>query len=95
MGTDAPRIIPNMNTNKQGGAEARAALDAVSESLAEKVAPKLGRLQAAEGSARELREEVAGLNETVDELAEQVAEVKRAVRAARKRREAATGEGED
>ena len=33
-----------------------------------------------------MREDVADLNETVEELAGQVAEVKRAVKAARKRR---------
>lgn len=75
-----------MSTNKAGRSEAAAALEAVSEKLAEKVAPKLERLRAAQGSASELREEVAGLNETVEELAAEVAEVKRAVRAARERR---------
>ena len=74
-----------MSTNKAGEAEARAALEAVAEKVSRKVAPKLARLRAAEASARELRAEVADLNETVDELAAEVAEVKRAVRAARER----------
>ena len=75
-----------MSANKGGEQEARAALDRISEKVAEEVAPKLERLQAAKGSVGELREDVAGLNETVEELAEEVAEVKRAVKAARGRR---------
>ena len=75
-----------MRTNKVGKGEARAALDAVKESVSKKLAPKLARLRAVKGDARELREGVADLNETVEELAEQVAEVKRAVKAARKGR---------
>ena len=75
-----------MSTNEVGKGEARAALDAVKEKVSEKIAPKLARLRAVKGSARELREEVGDLNETVEVLAGQVAEVKRAVRAARERR---------
>lgn len=88
------RYHARMGTSKVGEGEA-AALDAVAERLAKKVAPKLERLREAEGSARGLRAEVADLNETVEELAEQVAEVKQKVRAARKRRAHATGGGED
>ena len=69
------------------------ALGALAERLAEEVAPKLERLQAAGGNVSELREEVASLNESVDELAGKVAEVKEAVRAARARRAAGGGEG--
>lgn len=75
-----------MRTNKGGEREAAAALDAVSRKVAEEIAPKLERLRAARGSVRELRAEVAALDESVDELAEEVAEVKRAVRAVRERR---------
>lgn len=78
-----------MRTDKAGKVDAAAALDAVTEKLAKRVAPKLARLRAAEGSVRELREDVASLNETVEELAGEVAEVKRVVKAARKRRSAA------
>lgn len=53
-----------MSTNKVGEAEARAAFDAVKEMVLEKLVPKLARLRAIKGSARELRAAVAELNET-------------------------------
>ena len=81
-----------MGTNKAGKCGAHSALDAVSRKAAEKVAPKLERLRAAKGQARAKREDVAAPNESVEELAEEVTKVKRAVKAARKRR-APTGRG--
>ena len=84
-----------MSTNEVGEDEAQAALDAVTQRLKEKIAPKLGRLREAKGRARELRAEVADLNKAVAELAEEVSEVKQAVKAVRRKRAASTGGSED
>jgi predicted nucleic acid-binding Zn-ribbon protein len=84
-----------MSKNDLGKVSAAAALEDVSRKVADKVAPKLERLRAASGNAREVREDVADLNETVEELAEEVAQVKHAVKAARKRRAGADGAGEE
>lgn len=46
-----------MVTNKAGKREAKAAIDAVSRKVAERIAPKLERLRAAKGRARTLRED--------------------------------------
>ena len=82
-----------MRTNQLGEEEATAALDAVAEKMAEEIAPKIERLRAAKGSVRELRKEVANLNESVGELAAKVAEVKESLRAIRARRAAKPEEG--
>ena len=79
------------NEPREGGA---AALEAMSRKVVEEVTPKLERLRAAKGSAREMRADVAELNETVEGLAEEVAKVRLAVKAARKRRAAANVGGE-
>jgi hypothetical protein len=55
-----------MKSNKGGEHGTRAALDAVRGKLAKKVAPKLERLRAVKGGIRELRQGVAGPNETVE-----------------------------
>lgn len=94
VGYGHARYHARMGTNK-AGEHGAAAIDAISERLAEKVAPKLERLRDARIGARELREEVSDLNEAVEELAEDVAEVKQAVRAARKRQTLSAREAED